>query len=376
MNKIILNRGKISLLVLLIGWLVLFGGIEHASATMIITPPDEKENLVPEAGIVIDKDINVIAFAKKHKISKGKWVKTSEGRLYQKKNGSFLTDIWCSIGGAVYYFDEDGYAKTGSFSYNKKQYYADEKGKVYVNKWLKTGKKKYYYNEKGIRVKGWEKIKGKKYYFTRTGELVTNSWVTSHYVGKKGAVLSGKTVQGRVLNHAGVIKKASKKDKYIFVGASHGVDMSIAVNSSNTIFIAKGGMGLKWLKDVAGPQLKSYLKKTSDYIVIFQLGGNDLENIEGYISYYEKLMKQYPKTRFYFLENIPGNNNYAKTYKNEAKRRYDARLKEAFPEQCIEAYDYMQQTGFRTVDGTHYVLADIKKVYNHMMKQIKALEGK
>lgn len=317
---------------------------------------------------------NVISYAKGNKISKGKWLKTKQGTRYRQKNGEFMTDTWCTIGGAVYYFDQKGFVKTGTFKYNKKFYHAGSNGKVYVKKWYKSGKKTYYYNSKGNRATGWVKIKGKNYYFTRTGELVTNNWVSSSYVGKNGVRVSGKTVQGRKLNKSGTIQKASKNDKYIFVGASHGVDMSVAVNSSDTIFIAKGGAGLSWLKKTAGPQMMSYLNRNYNYKVIFQLGGNDLGNVDKYIQYYRTLMKKYPKTQFYFLENIPGDGNYALTYKNEAKKRYDRKLREAFGDRCIAAYAYMEKIGFRTVDGTHYVLEDIKKVYDHAIRSINALE--
>lgn len=314
---------------------------------------------------------NVIAHAKKNRISKGKWIKSQKGTRYRKKNGTYVKKQWCSVGGAVYYFDKDGYVKTGTFRYNKKVYHADSKGRIYVNKWDKSRKKVYYYNSKGNRATGWVRIKGKEYFFTRTGELVTNNWVSSRYVGKNGVKVTGKVVQGRKLNKSGTIQKASQKDKYIFVGASHGVDMSVAVNSSDTIFIAKGGAGLSWLKKTAAPQLMSYLNKNPNYTVIIQLGGNDLENVEKYIQYYKNLMKKYPKTQFYFLENIPGDGEYALTYKNAAKKRYDKKLRAAFGDRCIEAYAYMESTGFRTVDGTHYVLEDIKRVYDHAIRVIK-----
>lgn len=360
-----INKGFKFFFFAIVSLIILGLSRETVTAAMIIAPVNEAHEAV------INSNTNMVSYARKHKISKGKWKKTAGGRRYQRKNGLYVKDKWCMIDGAVYCFNKNGYVKTGSFKFKANHYFANANGKVLVKKWYKKGGKIYYYNEKGVRVTGWEFINGKKYYFTRTGELVKNNWVGNQYVGKKGTLVTGKTIQGRKIDKTGVIKNASKKDKFIFVGASHGVDMSVAVNSAETIFIAKGGAGLSWLKKTADPQLRSYLNKNADYDVIFQMGGNDLENVEKYIQYYKKLMKKYPKTRFYFLENIPGDGRKALSYKNAAKRRYDKRLKEAFGDCCIEAYEYMETIGFETVDGTHYTLRDIKKVYEHAIRMIK-----
>lgn len=324
--------------------------------------------------MAVTADTNMITVAKGHKISTGNWKKTVQGIRYKTKNGKFVTDKWCTIKGKIYYFDKKGYVKTGSFKYNGKYYYANSSGVIYVNRWRKSDGKNYYYKSDGVRAKGWVKVKGKTYFFNRIGEQVKNGWVGNQYVGKNGTKVVGKTVQGRKIDKNGVIKTASKKDKYIFIGASHGVDMSIAVNSSDTIFITKGGEGLAWLKSTAGPQLMTYLKRNSDYAVIFQLGGNDLGKVDGYIQYYKKLIKKYPKTRFYFLENLPGDGKYSLTYKNEAKKKYDKKLYAAFGSKCIKVYEYMEKIGYHTVDGLHYEKKDIKKVYNHMISEIEKKE--
>ncbi len=316
---------------------------------------------------------NVVSYAKSNKISKGKWVKNKKGLRYRKKNGAYLAGTWCSIGGHIYYFNQNGYVETRSFKYNENYYFADSKGQVYVNKWRKCGKRYYYYGANGVRAKGWKTIKGKTYYFNRNGEMLINSWVGNSYVGKDGVRVSNKTVAGRKINKSGEIQKTSSKDKYIIVGASRIVDMSIAVNSSNTVFIAKSGEGYNWLKSTAGPRLMSYLKQHSGYKVIFQLGNNDLKNINAYIHYYKALMKKYPHTEFYFLDATPGSE--VNSTKNESRKAFNAKMKETFGNLCIGGYDYLFSIRFTTVDGTHYTAKVSKKLYNYTIQTVKKISA-
>lgn len=313
---------------------------------------------------------NMVSYARNHRVSGGKWVKNSRGIRYRKKNGMYVKNTWCYIDGGVYCFDKNGYVNTGSFKYKNNSYYADKKGKVYVNKWRKDSKKSYYYGANGLAVKSsWKSIGGKTYYFDRLGRLVTSSWVGNSYVGKDGARVANTTVKGRKINKSGVVTSPSKQDKYIIVGASRIVDMSVAVNSSDTVFIAKGGEGYSWLKNTGGPRLMSYLNKNPNYTVIFQLGNNDYNNVNNYIKYYTNLLKKYPKTKFYFLDATPGNGSGAA--KNKKRQAFNAKIKSVFGSRCIGGYDYLMRSGFTTVDGVHYTADVSKKLYCYAINAVK-----
>lgn len=350
MKKI--NRGKKLLFLILFGALVLTLTAQTATAASAA---------------------NMVSYAKKHKVSKGKWVKNKKGIRYKKKDGTYLKNVWRSIGGEIYCFDADGYVETKAFSYNGNEYYADSKGRVYVSKWRKTGKKTYYYCANGVRAKYWKTIKGKCYYFSRTGEMAINQWVCDSYVDKKGVLVTGKTVKGRKINKSGVIQKASSKDKYIIIGASRIVDMSIAVNSSDTIFIAQNGMGYNWLVSTAAPKLQAYLKKNSNYKVMFQLGNNDTKNVNSYIAYYKKLMKKYPDTEFYFMDATPADGSSAS--RNSARKKFNEKMKEAFGNLCVGGYDYMVSIHFTTVDNMHYPAAVSKKLYNYTISAVEKVSA-
>ena len=317
---------------------------------------------------VTASDGPAVSQAKKNRISKGQWVKTKSGYRYRKKTGDYVKSVWCTIGGKIYRFDEKGYVKTGAFSWSGNKYYADLQGRIYVKKFLKKGTQVYYYGAAGARVRDrWVKYRGKYYYFCRTGQMVRSSWVGSRYVGADGARVSARTVQGRKLDKDGVIKQISGSDKYIIVGASRIVDMSVAVNSSDTVFIAKSGQGYRWLKSEAGPQLTKYLKKYPKCKVVFQLGNNDLSNINCYISYYKALIKKYPKASFYFMDALPGDGEK----KNEQRTAFNKALKAAMGSRYIAGYSYLTGKGFTTIDGTHYTAEVSQMMYRYIIRKIK-----
>ncbi|MDO5345638.1 MAG: hypothetical protein Q4E91_07825 [Lachnospiraceae bacterium] len=311
----------------------------------------------------------VVAVASRHRVSNGKWVKTSKGLRYKKKSGAYIKNSWCMINKSVYYFDKKGYVETGSFTYGGHHYYADAKGRLSINKLVKIGSKTYYYGSKGSRIWGmWKTINGKTYYFDRLGAMVKNSWVGNRYVGKDGALVKNRTIQGRRINSQGVAQSLAKNDKYIVVGASRIEDMSVAVSSSKTIFIARSGKGYQWLKSTGYPQLKKYLEQNGNCKVIFNLGNNDTEDINLYIQLYRKIIKEYPKTKFYFLDVLPGAKSAAD--KNAARRAFNKKMKAAFGSRCIGGYDYLMQTGFSLVDKTHYTTDTSKKIYRYIMNKV------
>lgn len=350
------NRGKKNLLFLLLLFLVSGFLLQNGAKP-----------------VYASSNSSAVSAAKRNKLTKGKWVQNKQGIRYQKSNKKYQKSGWAMIADGIYYFDADGYVKRGAFTLNGGNYFADPKGKILVRQWRKKGKNYYYYDGNGRMVKSdWYRIQGKKYYFTRTGELVTNSWIGNSYVNKTGACVTNTTVSGRKIDKKGDIKNISSKDKYIIVGASRIVDMSVAVNSSNTVFIAKSGQGYHWLVSSAFPILKKYLKQEPGCKVIFQLGNNDLENLRMYIEFYQKLIRKYPSTEFYFSDATPGNGE-KDVAKNPRRQYFNSMMEAAFGERCIGGYDFMFSIGFKTVDGTHYTASVSRQLYNNICQKVKQL---
>ena len=103
--------------------------------------------------------------AKAFGLSKGKWVDTENGRMYQFGDGTYVRNQQIVLSGSVnqrcFYFDENGYLVKGIFQNknNKVWYYADEE----------TG---------GIRTEaGFVTWKGNKYYVTPGGAVAINTQI-------------------------------------------------------------------------------------------------------------------------------------------------------------------------------------------------------
>ncbi len=181
-----------------------------------------------------------------------KWVKNTRGIRYYISKSKGYAKGWRKIGKNWYYFDQNGYRKTGWltldgkryalkpsngarisgkwFRSGKNYYYADKNGIVQKNTWVDgcylksnykrasgwltldgkkyylqpaTGKKTvgklklggnwYYFDKDGCMVSGkWQKIKKKYYYFHEDGTMAKNEWIGAYYV-KANGVKSSKT---------------------------------------------------------------------------------------------------------------------------------------------------------------------------------------
>lgn len=359
---------------------------------------------------------NVIAAAKK--TSGGKWVKTAKGMKYRLKSGKYAADCWRKINSKVYYFDAEGICAKGWFTYGEGKYYATGANRVCVKEWrkikkkyyyfmkdgrvatsrlIKTGKKCYYVNAKGVRVtaswveikgrkyyfdkngvrlqKKWLKKKGKYYYFASNGVMATNKWVGEYYVGPDGARMTNCTVDGYYLGSDGKRTVKAFTGEYIFLGDSRMVGMSGAVSSSDIKYIAKVGMGYSWLNSTAGPTLRSYLNANSDVKVILALGINDLGNIQSYITYYQSLIKKYPKTKFYILAVNPVDEKTEKahgyTVKNSQIETFNKKLSTAFGSAYLNSYTYLKKQGISTADGIHYQPKTYMALFNYIVDHTK-----
>lgn len=362
--------------------------------------------------------------ASAQEMSGGTWVKNSQGLKYRKENGKFVKNMWIYVSGKVYRIGEDKFAETGWFTYGDGKYYADSTGRVYYGEWLTLKRKKYYFSASGVCVaKKWCKIGQKYYYFNKNGKLLTNCFVGDYYVDESGVRLTSTWVQsggkryyldgsGKRLKNMW-IKKDGKfyymlsdgsmasdcqignyyvdKDgvrqeervdipeffngKYIFVGDSRMVGMSMKVSRTDTAFIAEVGSGCSWLRSTAVLSLDRLIKTAPDAKVILAHGINDLDNISNYISCYRDLMAEHPRTDFYMLSVNPV--NYEKALQsgyghvtNEKIADFNAALQEAFGSRYLDTYTYLEKNGFETNDGIHYQPATYQKLFNYILRRI------
>lgn len=122
------------------------------------------------------------------------------------------------------------------------------------------------------------------------------------------------------------------------------------------------------------PVIRKYLTQRPDGIVISEMSGNDLENLNGYIAIYKAIQAHFPQARLALLDMLPVRKE---SPKNLTCMWFNDTLHNTFgswdPARggCLYGYNYIyNQPDFRTVDGTHYP-DDMKRVvYEYIMKTL------
>ncbi len=111
----------------------------------------------------------------------GQWVKNTIGWWYKNADGSFPKSVFQSIGGKTYYFDQNGYMKTGWLQIGTEWYFFGANG-VMTTGFAEIGGHNYYFGDGGVMVTGWKQIDGDWYFFSTGGAMCTtwtkdgNNW--------------------------------------------------------------------------------------------------------------------------------------------------------------------------------------------------------
>lgn len=331
------------------------------------------------------------------KAKAGRWVIKSNGYQYRfKHNNKYAKDTWLKIDGEVYCFKSNGYLQTGWKTYKNKKYYFNKQGQLQTG-WKKIGKNKYYFSKstgaattgkvkiaskyyyfstKGVMQTGWKKIGKYYYYFKKSnGSMAVNQKIpgSKFYVDEKGrrstAVSAAKPDKG---SGSDTLTEGGSVD--IFVGDSRTVGMGNAIGKSSKC-IAKIGQGYDWYISTAEPQLKKKLKKDPTATVVINLGVNDVDNYNKYISRYKKLVTSFPKAKIYFMSINPVDSKYdwgglSCSKMKSCIKKFNAALEKAFPTRYIDCHTYLTKNGFSTKDGIHYTNTTYKKIYNYILEQV------
>ncbi|MEY8428615.1 SGNH/GDSL hydrolase family protein [Lachnospiraceae bacterium 46-15] len=145
---------------------------------------------------------------------------------------------------------------------------------------------------------------------------------------------------------------------YIFVGDSRTVGMQNALaddsDATSCRFIAKSGEGFYWLYHDGIVELEEALKSTPYATVIFNLGVNDLEETDRYISFYKTLFSEYHDPSFYIMSVNPVDDERCSGASNAEIQAFNEKMKAEFPDKYLDCYNYLLSQDFATSDGLHY----------------------
>ena len=165
---------------------------------------------------------------------------------------------------------------------------------------------------------------------------------------------------------------------FLFVGDSRTVGMEEAMQDSDDAdtcsYIGKVGEGYYWLVNEGIDQLRTSLSKEPDATVVFNLGVNDLSEIDRYLAFYPQIFAEYPNAYFYIMSVNPVGDACSGA-SNEEIRDFNAKLKESFPDQYLDCYDYLEQNGFSTVDDLHYTNDTYRAIHDYTVSAISEMEN-
>lgn len=104
-----------------------------ASYTVKVRPvskidPEQKGEWMESSSVYINQE-KAISFRENPGQTTGSWVQAEDGRWwYSNVDGTYPANNWKEIEGKWYFFDAEGYMKTGWITWNDKEYYCSENG--------------------------------------------------------------------------------------------------------------------------------------------------------------------------------------------------------------------------------------------------------
>lgn len=122
--------------------------------------------------------------------NEGRWRTYSQGKKYQREDGSFITGQWERIQSKWYCFNQDGYALSGWQQIDSKWYYLDKEG-VMQTGWLELDGAWYFLNNDGAMAIGWKEVKpGEWYYMDSSGKMLTDTVIDGCTLDHSGKWIS------------------------------------------------------------------------------------------------------------------------------------------------------------------------------------------
>lgn len=160
-----------------------------------------------------------------------------------------------------------------------------------------------------------------------------------------------------------------KEHSFVFVGDSRTLGMKDAV-ADNCTYIGAEGEGYEWFSSDGILALSDVLGSNPSQTVILNLGVNDPENINIYIDLYKKLISDYPSASFYMLSVNPLDDNSDFNTTNDMVQLFNATMKSSFPDQYLDCYTFLVNSGYETVDGLHYTDATYQTIHRFVVDKL------
>lgn len=204
------------------------------------------------------------------------------------------------------------------------------------------------------------------------GALIFVSILFSIFAGKDNANL----LITNASELTDVMKRGSRKctesgvsSKLMYVGDSRIENMKNAVQDDSITYITNGGGNYEWFSNEGITNVDSQIVEKPNQIIVFNLGINDLDNVDNYINKYNELITKYPDTKFFILSVNPvdeSDTNISVT--NDDISLFNSKMYKAFPNYYIDSSKNLNN--FTYVDGVNFTDETYVNINNYAVKAL------
>ena len=170
--------------------------------------------------------------------------------------------------------------------------------------------------------------------------------------------------------------QAQTFNKIVLIGDSRfaGSDQWYKIGNEKTVYIAKGGTGLQYIKDQM-TNIKKYDNENAAFVI--NSGINDRGIVNSYISYLNEQAKTF-KGKVYYLSVNPVEESkqqgspYYTT--NQQVNTFNDKMKSGLDSKYITYLDsnsYLKSKGYNTSDGIHYDKETSQKIFDFITQYVK-----
>lgn len=157
---------------------------------------------------------------------------------------------------------------------------------------------------------------------------------------------------------------------YIFLGDSRtaGMDMAVDIESDSKFVVAKVGQGYKWMIDTGLSEVYEIVSENTNYnnwVLITNLGVNDLHNSQKYADAYKELSDIF---EIYFVSVNPCEGKYESL--NSEIDSFNSAMKELDYITYVDTNTMLCNGGFGTTDGLHYDNETYNEIYDIIVGEV------
>lgn len=160
----------------------------------------------------------------------------------------------------------------------------------------------------------------------------------------------------------------------LYIGDSRTVDLINYLESNTVSSIAKNGADYNWYINEAKSQIEAILDTGNIRYVIFNLGINDLSDIDNYINAFNGLKSKYPFIECYYMsinpinEDIAQDNGYSVT--TNSIENFNLRLSNTYGDNYLDSYSLLDNVV--SPDGIHYDKDTSLRIHNIVLSRLKS----